>query len=650
MPFLHKNILNIFLLQEEPENNVSRGTIISPEKAGPSRWRQSNENCRKKYKSRMKRNLGYSYTSSRGKNIQPRTLGAQCSCKMNCRAKLQGREELIFHSFWELASYEKQNTYLFSSITSIPKKRSYKKKTKRQNSSRKLTFFYKVKINGVDVQVCKNEFLAVHGLQNSQKRVRNITAQISEGRSTAKPDTRGKHRNRPNKISEERIQSVFEHIESIPKYVSHYSREKNPDRVYLDHDINISILYKDFYMTWCQEKNIEPVKEDRYRRIFCSKFNIGFKLPKVDTCATCDELNNLIEANKEIKAIYQDLKIKLELHQRRAAAMQNDLKRETEDAKRNHKKIVISFDLQQTLPTPLLTVGQAFYLRKAWTYNLGVHNCGDGQATMYMWTEDVAKRGSEEIASCLLNYLTSRLTTGEEDLILYTDNCGGQNKNWLLMLLWLQLVREKKYKTIEHRFLVSGHTYLPSDRDFAVIERHKKYLRQVYCPQQWYEAVSRSKRVNPFNVVVMKQENFLSFQNIPFSKKNVTEDREPIKFTQIRCFKFDYNFPNTMFIKHLQNEVSFKTVNIGKRGIHISEINNVLQNLPIKYQQRLKLSAEKIADLKKLLKYIPPVFQQYFLELTENSEDEPVRIRILEAENIDGELEDLPIDDGLVGD
>ncbi|KAJ8980254.1 hypothetical protein NQ317_019469 [Molorchus minor] len=100
-----------------------------------------------------------------------------------------------------------------------------------------------------------------------------------------------------------------------------------------------------------------------------------------------------------------------EHHQnKRAEAMQISLKQEVESAKVNRNKIVITFDLQQTLPTPSLTVGPAFYLRKAWTYNLGVHDCVSEKASMFMWTETTVKRGSEEIAG-VLKYLSSKDTT-----------------------------------------------------------------------------------------------------------------------------------------------------------------------------------------------------------------------------------------------
>ena len=106
------------------------------------------------------------------------------------------------------------------------------------------------------------------------------------------------------------------------------------------------------------------------------EYNIGFKLPKSDTGHTCDSLNILIQTEEHNKSDEEvkRLKTQRDFHQIRQAAMQKNLKAEMESAKTNRDKIVLSFDLQQTLPTPNLTVGPAFYLRKAWIYNLGVHN------------------------------------------------------------------------------------------------------------------------------------------------------------------------------------------------------------------------------------------------------------------------------------
>ncbi|CAH1988059.1 unnamed protein product [Acanthoscelides obtectus] len=348
---------------------VSRGTTFTPEKPKKSRWRKQDVEGRAKVKSRTRRNLGHSYLDSRGRQREARVLGPPCQCKKNCRQLLQGTESSIFNSFWDLNTYDKQNTYLFSTIKVIPKKRSYKKETKRQESARKVMNQYFVKVNVVDVQICKIEFLSVHGLQNSSKRLKFIARQISEGRTTPKRDGRGKHQNRPNRTSAERVQSVHDHIQAIPRY--------------------------DYYVEWCKERAIAPVEEDRYRRIFCSEYNIGFKLPKSDTCHTCDLPNNQMEANKENQDEYNKLRIQLQLHQTKAVAMQECLRKEVLDNAKNYTKYNISFDLQQTLPTPSLTIGPAFYLRKAWTYNLGIHDCVSGKGSMFLWAETTAKRGRD---------------------------------------------------------------------------------------------------------------------------------------------------------------------------------------------------------------------------------------------------------------
>lgn len=547
----------------------------------------------------------------KGQQIEARTLGDPCGCKKNCRMLLQGTEENIFNNFWALGDHHKQNAYLFNNMKRFPKKRVYPKKTKRAVSSRKYSISYFVKVNGVDVNVCKKEFLAVHGLQRSQKRIQLLQRQMDEGFTTPCADRRGKHVNRANKVPEEACQSARDHIQSIPKYQSHYSRKRNPNKSYIDHDLTISSLYHDYYKPWCDNKNIKPVSQDKYRRIFCSEFNIGFKLPRSDTCKVCDALHVKLEDNKGNADICRQVKVELNVHHRRAEAMQTSLKDAVSLAE-SQDTYIISFDLQQALPVPNLTTGPAFYLRKAWIYNLGIHDCVNQKGFMYMWCENIAKRGSDEIASIIYKHFKEQ-GPFPKNLIVYTDNCGGQNKNWLLISLWRQLIAENIFESVEHRFLVVGHTHLPSDRDFAVIEKYKKKMKTVYAPEDWYNAVKNCKRNNPFKVTVMKREDFFSFKFLEenITKKKITEEKDMVAFSKICIFRFENNNINIMKIKHLLNE-NFKNVIIGKRGI---KKVSLAHNLRQKYTEPVKLNEKKIQNLALLLPYIPEVYHGFYLEI-----------------------------------
>ena len=67
--------------------------------------------------------------------------------------------------------------------------------------------------------------------------------------------------------------------------------------------------------------------------------------------------------------------------------------------------VMITFDFQQNLPTPHLHHNDMFYLRQIWTYNFGILDCVSDQGYMYLWDETMAKRGSSEVASCVLQVL-----------------------------------------------------------------------------------------------------------------------------------------------------------------------------------------------------------------------------------------------------
>ena len=50
------------------------------------------------------------------------------------------------------------------------------------------------------------------------------------------------------------------------------------------------------------------------------------------------------------------------------------------------------------------------------------------------------------------------------------------------MWFFQDLIRRKVYTRIDFKFPVSGHTYGPTDRRFAVIEKHASKVEAVYTP------------------------------------------------------------------------------------------------------------------------------------------------------------------------
>lgn len=76
--------------------------------------------------------------------------------------------------------------------------------------------------------VCKQFFLCA--LDIFQKRFYNL---ISKIRETGVPNADHRGRHPPgNKLSDEKINLVKEHINSFPKFISHYTRKDNPNRKY----------------------------------------------------------------------------------------------------------------------------------------------------------------------------------------------------------------------------------------------------------------------------------------------------------------------------------------------------------------------------------------------------------------------------------
>lgn len=160
-------------------------------------------------------------------------------------------------------------------------------------------------------------------------------------------------------------------------------------------------------------------------------------------------------------ALTQELKTiakqKLDIHHRHTDKARELMAKDGIESRSPDSDVrVVQFDLQQQMYLPTLTHTQMYYSRQLACVNMGIHLEDEAKGIMFLWNETVAQRGSSEIASCLYIFFTSTeigFTSYKQKLILWSDNCGGQNQAVLVMLL--VLIAKGFFTEIQQKFPVN---------------------------------------------------------------------------------------------------------------------------------------------------------------------------------------------------
>lgn len=245
---------------------------------------------------------GEEHISLRGKLVLSRKIGSDCKCKNKCFVKVSDEEKnIIINIFNKIGNKEKQDTY----IAGLIKLNSIARRRPKDNSKPKsCSCIYFMRIKEVEKRVCKKSFCSFLGI--GKNRVQRIVKSLQKNEPSPL-DNRGKHVNRGNKINEQIVFQIQTHIESFPARESHYSRIKNDSMRYLSPDLNVMKMYELYLIKYENDKwnqmqennNIKPiVSYDFYRKYFLTNYKLSFGYPRVDTCQTCDRLQNLIVAEK----------------------------------------------------------------------------------------------------------------------------------------------------------------------------------------------------------------------------------------------------------------------------------------------------------------------------------------------------------------
>lgn len=374
-----------------------------------------------------------------------------------------------FHTrFYESHKKTVQDSVIvkYCSIQAVRRRRQSKNVRNRNASFR---YHIPKKITTELIPVCKNTFL--RALNLSHNRINGVLRRFFE--TGAMPvENRGGDRVKDKNLAKK--EAIIKFIKSFPVIESHYCRGST-SRQYISSELSIKKMWR-MYNT---EHNECAVKESFFRRLFNTKFNLGFNAPQTDVCSRCLELKGRISNTRDMHE-KQTLITESRIHKLKAKAFFDLLKEDRPGMQ------ILSYDCQKNLVLPKIPDQQAYYKRQFYVYNFTIV-AGTSHSPLtkdnvfcYTWKETDKAKGSNEIASAVFDRLGKlNLTNDITKLRLCSDGCGGQNKNLAMVSMvsaWLQRA-PAHIKAIELVFPVTGHSYIPPDRVFANIE--KKYGKRT---------------------------------------------------------------------------------------------------------------------------------------------------------------------------
>lgn len=527
------------------------------------------------------------------------------SCKRKCYDKISEEERLlIFNKFISFNTKNEQDGYLQGqiSVVEIKQRRPRRPVSDTTRPSRGSSYEYNISTCSGKYQVCKLAFANIHGI--TIDRIRRLCSLLSQGKAPI--DKRGL--NTPGNAKDGAlIQAVKQHIESFPQKISHYASQECH---YLDARLNVKIMHSMFRA----KHPYLDVKYSFYIKIFKEQFSLRFGRPQVDTCCTCEELEVKIKSkflNDSAKRVAVAEKM---VHLRRANKFYKKIKSVTELVQNESRKNgAICIDYMQNISLPFIPVQETFYLRQLTVSVCCIHNLKDNSAHFIVYHEGVGGKGPNEVSTFLHQYLKENMGDVEH-LHVFTDGCGGQNKNHTIVRALSALVSLGMFKTIEQYFPIRGHSFLPCDRDFAVLKRKIRRTDRIYTVKEVAALILSSTAKNIFLVSLPSSYDIIDYKKWwpKFYKKNMLavesagrhipkEQKVSFKISQYCYFRYSHERDGVVVVRDFIDgliEHSFNLRNANKERL-------VLPTNKAYPEGQIPINKKKMEDLNKLKSYLP---------------------------------------------
>lgn len=562
---------------------------------------------------KRKRNSGESYTTTKDKIKPEKKVKKGCTdkCKLKCMQKFTARDRCdLLSQYWNLGNLERQRTFISSSMESVEPKYKYARvdapPSKRKPRSSNTAFF--LLKDGQKIRVCKLFFKStldindriINTVKSKEKKIAGLLLES---------DKRGKH-GKHKRVGEDIKQAMRAHINFIPKIESHYTRA-NTSRQYICGSRSISDIYQD-YAENCKENNTTFGKFHLFYKIFTEEFNLSFFTPKKDQCDLCATFENTSIEQRSAKLID-----KYDTHLKEKDLSRVEKRTDKENA--DTDAIVAVYDLLAVVQLPKSNVSTFYYKSKLNVLNLTIYDLKTNNCNCYVWDESNAHRGVNEIGTCVMKYLKDRNDCAKnQDVIFYSDNCAGQQKNKFMLSLYIFLIVNLNFNTITHKFLISGHSQNEGDSAHSLIERKmKKQLKggPMFTPESFISCIrgARKRGDTPFHVTELSHDEIHDMKELA---KDIGPINMPntVKMSEIKVMQVKKEDPTKLYYKTSFEKTEYSSVTVIKKK-RTENIERV--ELKPAFLQRPGLADHKKKDLILLLNNnkIPNYYRSYYENL-----------------------------------
>ena len=515
--------------------------------------------------------------------IEPRYMGLPCDSDYCYKSKYRHCDlfdevtrQNIFDKFWSDMDWNQRKVYV-ASLVDIKKTKA----PQAEDSKKKNSMYYHLKLNQEKKQVCKNLFLSTLGLGEW-----SVLAWLKESQYGIVETSHEKKtpRRKQRKHTEGR-EKVGEFLDTLPRVPSHYCRSQS-SRNYLEpiYDSH-NHLYR-IYCEFCENQQCIPVSRQVFFEIF-QQINMALFHPKKDECNICAsyKAGNLVEAE------YVE-------HTLQKEAAREEKRKDKETASNETK--VLCLDLQKVLLAPYL-----YYKMKLAVHNFTLYDMKSGNVHCYIWHEGQGDLSANIFASIIYSYLQGNQSFKKN--IMYSDRCGYQNRNATLANALLDFLIYSGI-TVVQKFLVCGHTQMEVDSVHSTIEK-KVRNKQIYVPANYVDLIFQARPGQPYAVQYLSYNFFKDFSKVQYytSIRPGNKVNDP-KVNELRALQ--YTPEGTVFFK-LNFEDQWaplprnsKATNQGK-----DESNH---EIPALLEGPIKITAAKYQNLQDLKRVILPDYHEFY--------------------------------------